>query len=55
MWGKIMSTYFEFNFEELDNKGLRINGRRADSFSVKQRRSIIIKKEWVSWNNFAKR
>ena len=44
MRGKIMSAYFEFNFEELDNDELRINGRRTDSFSVKQWKSIIIKK-----------
>ena len=44
-----MGVNFEFNFEELDNNELRINGRKADSFSTKQRRSIIIKKEWVSW------
>ena len=44
-----MKVNFEFNFEELDNNELRINGRRTDSFSVKQWRSIIIKKEWISW------
>ena len=44
-----MSAYFEFNFEELDNDELRINGRRTDSFSVKQWKSIIIKKEWIAW------
>ena len=44
-----MKVNFEFNFEELDNNELRINGRRTDSFSVKQWKSIIIKKEWISW------
>ena len=41
--------YFEFNFEELGNNELRINGRRADFLSFRQWRSIIIKKEWISW------
>ena len=44
-----MKVNFEFNFEELDNNELRINGRRTDFFSVKQWKSIIIKKEWISW------
>ena len=44
-----MSAYFEFNFEELDNNELRINGRRADFLSFRQWRSIIIKKEWIFW------
>ena len=44
-----MSAYFEYNFEELDNNELRINGRRADFLSFRQWRSIIIKKEWISW------
>ena len=39
-----MSAYFEYNFEELDNNELRINGRRADFLSFRQWRSIIIKK-----------
>ena len=29
MRGKIMSAYFEFNFEELDNNELRINGKSS--------------------------
>ena len=29
-----MSAYFEFNFEELDNDELRINGRRTDPYGV---------------------
>ena len=41
-----MSAYFEFNFEELDNDELRINGKSSYS---DQWRSIIIKKEWISW------
>ena len=44
-----MSAYFEFNFEELGNNELRINSRRADFLSFRQWRSIIIKKEWISW------
>ena len=44
-----MKVNFEFNFEELDNNELRINGRRTDFFSVKQWKSIIIKKEWITW------
>ncbi len=44
-----MKVNFEFNFEELGNNELRINGRRTDFFSVKQWKSIIIKKEWISW------
>ena len=44
-----MSAYFEYNFEELDNNELRINGRRADFLSFRQWRSIVIKKEWISW------
>ena len=44
-----MKVNFEFNFEELDNNELRINGRRTDFFSVKQWKSIIIKKEWIAW------
>ena len=31
MRGKMMGVNFEFNFEELDNNELRINGRRTDS------------------------
>ena len=49
MRGKMMGVNFEFNFEELDNDELRINGRRADFLSFRQWRSIIIKKEWISW------
>ena len=41
-----MSAYFEFNFEELDNDELRINGKSSYS---DQWRSIIIKKEWIVW------
>ena len=41
-----MSAYFEFNFEELDNDELRINGKSSYS---DQWRSIIIKKEWIAW------
>lgn len=44
MRGKMMGVNFEFNFEELDNNELRINGRRADFLSFRQWRSIIIKK-----------
>ena len=41
-----MSAYFEFNFEELDNNELRINGKSsyADEWDT-----IIIKKEWITW------
>ena len=42
-----MKVNFEFNFEELGNNELRINGRRADFLSFRQWRSIIIKKEWI--------
>ena len=52
MRGKIMSAYFEFNFEELDNNELRINGK---SSYTDEWDTIIIKKEWIGWNNFAKR
>ena len=31
-----MKVNFEFNFEELDNNELRINGRRTDFFSGQQ-------------------
>ena len=44
-----MNAYFEYNFEELDNNELRINGRRTDSYGVAMWDSIIIKKEWISW------
>ena len=44
-----MKVNFEFNFEELDNNELRINGRRTDSYGVAMWDSIIIKKEWISW------
>ena len=46
MSGKIMSAYFEYNFEELDNNELRINGKSsyADEWDT-----IIIKKEWIAW------
>ena len=44
--GKIMSAYFEFNFEELDNDELRINGK--SSYANKWN-TIVIKKEWISW------
>ena len=40
-----MKVNFEYNFEELGNNELRINGRRADFLSFRQWRSIIIKKE----------
>ena len=43
-----MKVNFEFNFEELDNNELRINGRRTDFLSFMQWRSIIIKKEWIT-------
>ena len=49
MRGKMMGVNFEFNFEELDNNELRINGRRTDSYGVAMWDSIIIKKEWISW------
>ena len=41
-----MSAYFEYNFEELDNNELRINGKSsyADEWDT-----IIIKKEWITW------
>ena len=41
-----MSAYFEFNFEELGNNELRINGKSsyADEWDT-----IIIKKEWITW------
>ena len=41
-----MSAYFEYNFEELDNNELRINGK--SSYSDRWD-SIIIKKEWIAW------
>ena len=41
-----MNAYFEFNFEELDNDELRINGK--SSYSDRWD-SIIIKKEWIFW------
>ena len=41
-----MNAYFEFNFEELDNNELRINGK--SSYSDRWD-SIIIKKEWIAW------
>ena len=44
-----MKVNFEFNFEELDNNELRINGRRTDSYGVAMWDSIIIKKEWIFW------
>ena len=44
-----MKVNFEFNFEELDNDELRINGRRTDSYGVAMWDSIIIKKEWIFW------
>ena len=47
-----MDAYFEFNFEELDNNELRINGK---SSYTDEWDTIIIKKEWIAWNNFAKR
>ena len=43
---KIMSAYFEYNFEELDNNELRINGK---SSYTDEWDTIIIKKEWISW------
>ena len=49
MRGKMMGVNFEFNFEELDNNELRINGRRTDSYGVAMWDSIIIKKEWIFW------
>ena len=45
MRGKIMSAYFEFNFEELDNNELRINGK---SSYTDEWDTIIIKKEWIA-------
>ena len=41
-----MKVNFEFNFEELDNNELRINGKSsyADEWDT-----IIIKKEWIFW------
>ena len=41
-----MNAYFEFNFEEMDNNELRINGK--SSYSDRWD-SIIIKKEWIFW------
>lgn len=52
MRGKMMGVNFEFNFEELDNNELRINGK---SSYTDEWDTIIIKKEWIAWNNFAKR
>ena len=51
MRGKMMGVNFEFNFEELDNNELRINGRRADFLSFRQWRSIIIKKRVDNLDN----
>ena len=41
-----MSAYFEYNFEELDNNELRINGK---SSYTDEWDTIIIKKEWIAW------
>ena len=41
-----MKVNFEFNFEELDNNELRINGK--SSYANKWN-TIVIKKEWISW------
>ena len=41
-----MSAYFEFNFEEMDNNELRINGK---SSYTDEWDTIIIKKEWIAW------
>ena len=41
-----MSAYFEFNFEEMDNNELRINGK---SSYTDEWDTIIIKKEWIPW------
>ena len=40
-----MSAYFEYNFEELDNNELRINGK---SSYTDEWDTIIIKKEWIA-------
>lgn len=46
MRGKMMGVNFEFNFEELDNNELRINGK---SSYTDEWDTIIIKKEWIFW------
>ena len=37
-----MSVNFEYNFEELENDELKINGKRTDSFGGEVWDSIII-------------
>ena len=37
-----MKVNFEFNFEELDNNELRINGRRTDFLSFLQKKRVDI-------------
>ena len=44
-----MNVDFEYNFEELENDELRINGKRTDSFGGGVWDSIIINKSWISW------
>lgn len=44
-----MSVNFEYNFEELENDELKINGKRTDSFGGGVWDSIIINKSWISW------
>lgn len=44
-----MSVSFEYNFEELENDELKINGKRIDSFGGGVWDSIIINKSWISW------
>ena len=40
---------FEFNFEELDNDELRINGKRTGTFGGGQQKSIVIQKNRIPW------
>ena len=46
-----MKVNFEFNFEELDNNELRINGKSsyANKWNTIVINTIVIKKEWISW------
>ena len=44
-----MSVNFEYNFEELENDELKINGKRTDSFGGEVWDSIIINRSWISW------
>ena len=44
-----MGVNFEYNFEELGNNELKINGKRTDSFGGGVWDSIIINKSWIFW------